>query len=323
MSKDLSATVFRPAVRKRQQSESSGHGNPPPVEANSARGRADCDKPGIESRAASTGSSWLIEDRPTSTELEGRIQELDHWYKSPSGETGESDSEDTRQSRYEGPCRDLDQRIAATAKSKPKESEITGELREKLVLRKALNNDSSGGSLSADDLDFGLPPDAETHLIHTPPETPRSSRREPAVPTRKVINKKIEKPPTKSEVQLARELLKKQGEYWNAPKPFETEPDKYWPGSLEEPEAKKAKDKRLLNAFEEKHAEANARAEASSASTTFFGRAQDRAREEFARAEALSGKNSIQAVLQSRGTTKRKQIEESNIGSFSRRKLYQ
>ena len=168
VSPDSSTTAFRPAVRRNQQSESSGHGNPPPsgssgsgssnppaAEASSARGRTWVPEPGkqlqndkleLESRAASTGSSWLLEDRPSSSELEQWAKEPAsdiQSAKSPSGETGESDSEDTHQSRYEGPCRDLDARIAATARSKPKEPEVSGELRERLILRMALNNESS------------------------------------------------------------------------------------------------------------------------------------------------------------------------------------
>ena len=63
-------------------------------------------------------------------------------------------------------------------------------------------------------------------------------------------------------------------------------PGKYWTGSTEELEAKKAEDDRLCREFAEKHKEANARANPTSQSTTFFGRAQDKARKEFAKFEA-------------------------------------
>ena len=73
-----------------------------------------------------------------------------HWAKRPSGDTAESDSEDTRQSRYAGLCHELDKRLAASSKSKPKE-ELKGELKEKLLVqRRALNYESSDASIEAD-----------------------------------------------------------------------------------------------------------------------------------------------------------------------------
>ena len=81
------------AVRKKDLPEnsgldpsqnSSGSGVDPPA------AKEESPRQGRESRAASTGSSFLIVERPLSTELDQRFREP----RSPTGDTDESCSED-------------------------------------------------------------------------------------------------------------------------------------------------------------------------------------------------------------------------------------
>ena len=170
---------------------SSGSGVDPPAATK------ESPRQGRESRAASTGSSFLIVDRPPSAELDQRFREL----RSSSGDTDESCSEDTRAKA----CADLDERLEV---KKTFECRIVdNKLKERLAERRTLaTGDSSDSSTDREDIEFGLPPgldvaapSVEIHQLaagDTPtnspvvsprePEVAKTSIRSPGIPSRKV-----------------------------------------------------------------------------------------------------------------------------------------
>ena len=221
VSSDLATTTFNPAPRKKRLPEdsgldpsqnSSGSGVDPPAATE------ESPRQGRESRAASTASSFLIVERPPSAELDPRFREP----RSPTGETDESTSEDTRAKA----CADLDERLEV---KKTFECRIDGEFKKRLAERRTLvTGDSSDSSTDREDIDFGLPqgldvaaPVVENHQLDaedTPTNSPvvspvvspretaviRTSSRSPGVPSRKV-------PRTgdtpRSKEQISRELI--------------------------------------------------------------------------------------------------------------------
>ena len=269
VSSDLSTTTFRPAERKARATECSGIDPPQSSSGSGVNPPAATEEPpqqGRESRSASTGSSFCLVERPLSSELDQR-------FRSPTGDTEESSTEE---SRHTHPCAALDERLEVKNTFKPTFHDKR--LEEKLVQRRALAiGDSSDSSKEGDDLEYGLLPDlqaanfvapsVDVHQIadgntppdsplespreplpppEHPPETPRASSRPPDIPSRKAV-KKDDTP--KSKEQISRELLlhdelvKKHG------------PGTYWTGSIKELEESKAESQRLFAEFRERHPE--------------------------------------------------------------------
>ena len=138
VSSDLSTTSFRPAFRRNRTPEGTIR-------------KEDCQQFGgeerelylrSESRPGSTGSAWLC------------VEEA-------SGSRNSSEGADVNwpeYSRFAKSCEELDKKIEVKAKQFG--DEVGNELREKLLVRKALTTDSSdSSSADADDIDYGLLPE--------------------------------------------------------------------------------------------------------------------------------------------------------------------